>query len=160
LSGLALCHAGVMGFFGTFLCEDGRWSESADGTTRTPHQPWMTVSIHDSDIATITYAPTGPGSGVAFLGITPRIYFEDDSASAPTDPDREARGLAAWWAAVHRVSDGTAQVMKERELRAFLVSDVLPSGDEDADDEEIFVERRAARFIQALGLPAPGGLPA
>ncbi len=59
-------------------------------------EPWLLVDIHDSDIATIAYRPTGSGSGVAYLGVTPRTYFEDPGASAPSDVAREAGGLVEW----------------------------------------------------------------
>ena len=151
-----------MGFFGLYLYEAGRWSELGLDAEPTAREPWLLVRIHDSDIGTVAYAPTGPGTGVAFLGYTPRIYFEDVTASAPTDPDREARGLAAWWAAGHPEANGAARVAKEGELRAFLAADIPPGDgedeDEDLDDAEVFVEIKAARFIRALGLPVPAGV--
>lgn len=153
-----------MGLFGQYLYEGGRWSELAYGTQPTPQEPWLCVGIHDSDIGAVTFGPAGAGSGVAFLGVTPRIYFEDDAASPPTDPDREARGLSAWWAIVHRQTDEAARAAKEAELRAFLAADIPLAFDEDDDDEdlddaEVLVEVKAARFIRALGLPVPAGLP-
>jgi hypothetical protein len=54
------------------------------------------VNIHDSDIATVRYELHGPGSGTAYLGYTPRTYFDDESASEPADVLREAEGLALW----------------------------------------------------------------
>jgi hypothetical protein len=58
-------------------------------------EPWLVVDIHDSYVATIAYRPAGSGSGVAYLGVTPRTYFEDPDASAPTDVVREARARSA-----------------------------------------------------------------
>lgn len=151
-----------MGFFGLYLYEAGQWSELDLDAEPTANEPWLLVRIHDSDIGSVVYAPAGPGSGVAFLGYTPRIYFEDDSASDPTDPDIEARGLATWWATVHRETDEASRTAKEHQLRAFLAADIPPSDDEDEgdlDDGDVFVEIKVARFIRALGLPVPGGLP-
>jgi hypothetical protein len=153
-----------VGFFGSYLF-DGQWKpvEGAHGAT----EPWLTVEVHDSDITTVVYRPPGPGSGVAYLGCTPRTYFEDESASAPTDVRREARGLAAWWAGLHGVVGEAEMAAKERELSAFLAEDVDPADvpddlDEDIDDlddGEIFVEVKTVRFLSALGLSAPDGFP-
>ena len=49
-------------------------------------------------------------------------------------------------------------------LRAFLAADGVSVGDDagagdDVDDADVFVEVKTARFINALGLPAPDGLP-
>jgi hypothetical protein len=85
-----------MGYFGSWLYRDGRWSagpapESGEGR-------WLHLDVHDSDIAILSYAPASTEAGVAYLGFTPRVLFEDESASAPTDPDREAAALGAWFA--------------------------------------------------------------
>ena len=68
-----------------------------------------------SDIATVRYEPGGPGSGIAYLGHTPRVYFGDESASAPADVLREAEGLAFWLARQQGRSD-------EAELRDLIAS--------------------------------------
>ncbi len=86
-----------MGVFGTYLFDGTRWTEQDSEDEPTAAGPWLWIDIHDSDVATVKYRPIGPGTGIAFLGFTPRVYFEDDSASDPTDVDREANGLAAWW---------------------------------------------------------------
>jgi hypothetical protein len=124
----------------------------------------------------VTYRPAGPGSGTAYLGFTPRTYFEQEDASLPTDVGREAAGLAAWWAGAHGTTADQA-ALKESELAGFLARDLAPEdldglddGDEDLDDsdfdettvfieDDIFVEHRTSRFLAALGLPAPAGLP-
>ncbi|MEV7986869.1 hypothetical protein [Micromonospora sp. NPDC085948] len=74
------------------------WAGAAVGVACAGNTPWLLVDIHDSDSATLTYRPAGPGTGVAYLGYTPRTYFENPDASAPTDAVREAAGLSAWWA--------------------------------------------------------------
>jgi hypothetical protein len=163
-----------MGFFGTYLYEDGAWrsgvvTPSHDELWRplrveapVAGEPWLLVDIHDSDITTITYRPTGPGTGTAYLGYTPRSYFERDGASAPTDVPREAAGLASWWRQVHAAADASD---KEAEIAAFLAHDLGPSEDddddtedEDLDDAEVFVEVKTAQFLAALGLPLPADL--
>ena len=85
-----------MGFFATYLFSGGTWTEIEPD--QEPHEPavaepWLYVDIHDSDIATVMYAPAGPASGIAFLGVTPRTYFEDAAASrAVEDATRERVG--------------------------------------------------------------------
>jgi len=86
----------VMGFFGTYLFDGQRWMTHEADKLPTVPEPWLLVDIHDSDIATIAYRPIGSGSGVAYLGVTPRTYFEDPGASAPSDVAREAGGLVEW----------------------------------------------------------------
>jgi hypothetical protein len=102
--------------------------------------------------------------GTAFLGFTPRAYYEDESASEPADVAREAAGLASWAARQQGRSD-------EAELRQlitpFIADDAPESLDDlDADDDDagldeagIFVEAKVSRFLKAVGLPVPPGLP-
>jgi hypothetical protein len=152
-----------MGFFGTFVFDGSTWL-TEPGAQKRVGEPSLLVDIHDSDIATIVYRPAGPGSGVAYLGFTPRSYFEDDDASAPTDVAREAAGLAAWWRLRASASDAEAAA-KEQELAGYLAADISPDEDVDAaeigrelDDAEVFVEVKTARFLAALGLPLPEDL--
>ncbi len=148
-----------MGFFGTHLFDGKAWSQSDPDEEPELAPPWLFVDIHDSDWATIRYQPAGPGSGVAYLGYTPRIYFEDDSASEPTDVLREAEGLTAWWAAFHRRTDNLEREAKAAELRSYLAShDPVDEEDDEEDDADAFVEIKAARFLEALGLPVPDEL--
>jgi hypothetical protein len=167
-----------MGFFGTYLFEGGAWRP---GLVTPGHdelwqrlrgdqppaatEPWLLVDIHDSDITTVTYRPAGPGSGTAYLGYTPRSYFEREDASAPTDVAREAAGLASWWREVHGgPADRAAQ--KEREIAAYLAHDLGPTGhdveededEDDLDDDNVLVEIKTRHFIAALGLPVPSDL--
>ncbi len=46
-----------MGFFGTFVYSNGRWADQ-----RTPDEH-LGIEIHDSDIATIDYRPSGVSGG-------------------------------------------------------------------------------------------------
>ncbi|KAB8196345.1 hypothetical protein FH608_006180 [Nonomuraea phyllanthi] len=152
-----------MGFFGTYFYDGVRWQEREPDQEQDLAEPWLMVNIYDSDIATVIYQPTGPGAGVAYLGYTPRTYFEDPEASAPTDVEREAAGLVSWWSHVHGVADGAEREVKERELRAYLAEDIAPEDvewdeEEDVDqldDAEIFVEVKTVRFLGALDLPVP-----
>lgn len=150
-----------MGFFGTYLFDGTRWVEPDPGQMPDVDEPWLYMDIHDSDIAGVMYEPAGPGSGEAFLGYTPRTYFEDESASSPTDVVRESEGLAAWWAGLHGETGDAARTAKASELRAFLAEDDAHHEDipdDELDDADVFVETKAARFICALGLPLPDGL--
>ena len=118
-----------MGFFGGYIFDGQGWLEfePASGTVPEVGTPWLKVVIFDSDIADISYHPAGPGTGVAYLGYTPRVYFEDENASAPSDVEREAAGLAAWVAAYQGGGDETAL---QDLIAPFLASD------EDEDDDQ------------------------
>jgi hypothetical protein len=128
--------------------------------------PWLSVYIHDSDIATVRYEPSGPGSGIAYLGYTPRTYFADESASAPADVRREAEGLALWLAR-QQGRDDEAELREQ--ITSFLAADIRDQQlDDDAsigddagvlDDADIFVEVKVSRFLNAIGLPIPHELP-
>lgn len=155
-----------MGFFGTYLYKQQGWSIQQAGTSPEVAEPWLLLDIHDSDIATITYQPAGPGSGTAFLGSTPRTYFANESASASTDVNREAAGLATWWAQLRDgVSDAERDV-KCSQLLGYLAEDGDPEGDDwdededvdELDDEDIFVEAKTVRLLAALDLPTPDDL--
>jgi hypothetical protein len=156
----------LVGLFGTYLYDGIRWLEYQSDHHRDLAEPWLMVNIYDSDIATVVYRPAGLGAGVAYLGHTPRTYFEDAEASAPTDAAREAAGLATWWGRVRGVADDAERKMKERQLVAYLAEDINPAEidvdeDEDVnhlDDAEIFVEVKTVRFLAALDLPVPDDL--
>ena len=156
--------AGV-GFFGTYLFGDGHWSVHKPDDPPITTEPWLLVDIYDSDIATVIYRPAGRGTGITYLGYTPRTYFEDPDASAPTDVAAEAAGLASWWAAHHSAVTGgavsdAAHAAKAAELAGFLAADLDPAeidldGDDkdDEDDAEVFVEIKTAGLLAALDLP-------
>lgn len=152
-----------MGFSGRYQYADGTWSAiEGNGPAPEAREPWLRISIYDSDITSVGYAPPLGGTGVAYLGVTPRIYFEDDNASAPTSADREAAGLASWWSAVHGVEDGPRIDEVRERIRGFLAEDVeedwdpdAPDGADELDDGEIFVEVKTWRFLEVLGVPIP-----
>jgi hypothetical protein len=157
-----------VGFFGGYVLDSRGWHGFDPDSDQIPDTagPWLSVCIHDSDIAAIRYEPAGPGSGVAYLGFTPRTYFQKESASAPTDVPREAEGIAFWLVQQHGRSD-------EPDLRELIASflahdireqqpgnNVSPADDVgDLDDADVFVEIKVARFLKAIELPVPAGLP-
>jgi hypothetical protein len=147
-----------VGFFGSCVYDGASWRDvdaDADPAACTPAgDPWLSVTVHDSDIATLRYSPSGAGSGTAFVGITPRIYFDDPQASQPTDVGREADGLATWVGGSQGRSDlgDLANV-----IRPFLAADRVAedSEEDDLDDAEVFAEIKVARLLSALQLPLP-----
>jgi hypothetical protein len=154
-----------VGFFGTYLYDGSRWTLHQPDAPPTVAEPWLVVDIYDSDITTLVYRPAGPGSGLAYLGDTPRTYFEDPGASAPTDVAREAAGLAFWWAQLRGGASEAERPAKEAELAAYLAEDRDPAEidlddeeDNEIDDADIFVEVKTARFLAAIDLPLPDEL--
>jgi hypothetical protein len=156
-----------MGFSGTYLYDE-QWHDATPDIRPTGGGPWMLLDIHDSDFTIVTYQPAPSGAGVAYLGVTPRTYFEDTAASAPTDVFREAAALAAWWAALHPGAGHDDVLTKQEQLITFLAQDVDPEDDDlddgderdvdDLDDAEVFAEIKTARFVAALDLPLPPDL--
>ncbi|GLY78640.1 hypothetical protein [Actinoallomurus iriomotensis] len=155
-----------MGFFGAYLFDGSQWSSHEPGSALPGAGLWLLVDIHDSDFTTVSYGPPGSGSGVAFLGYTPRAYFEDAKASEPTDVAREAAGLTDWWELRNEAGD-IQRSAKEAELRLYLAGDDDWPEDEDEDEEddtedvddaEVFVEIKTARFLKGLDLPLPDDL--
>jgi len=156
-----------VGFFGGYVLDSHGWHGFDPGSDQIPDTegPWLSVCIHDSDIAAIRYAPAGPGSGVAYLGFTPRTYFQKESASALTDVPREAEGIACWLVQQH----GSDETDLRELIASFLAHDIRerqpgnnasPADDAaDLDDADVFVEVKASRFLKAIGLPVPAGLP-
>jgi hypothetical protein len=149
-----------VGFFGSYVFDGTDWHGFDPDSGEAPDvvAPWLSVDIHDSDFAVVRYAPPGPGSGTAYIGYTPRAYFEDESASAPTDVPREAAGLASWLVRQQGRSDEAGL----RELVASFLADDSPDDLDDAgleDDAEVFVEVKVSRFLKAVAVPVPGELP-
>jgi hypothetical protein len=158
-----------MGFFGGYIFDGSSWRDFDPQAGQIPPVTtmWLSVYIYDSDIAEVRYEPAGPGSGTAFLGFTPRAYYEDESASAPADVAREAAGLALWVAR----QQGRADEAELRQVIAPFIADDTPESlddldaddddddDADLDEADIFVEAKVSRFLKAVGLPVPPGLP-
>jgi hypothetical protein len=128
-------------------------------------EPWLQIYIHDSDFTAVTYRPTGAGSGSAYLGDTPRTYFQDEDASPLTDVEREAVGLTQWWSLVHGATAEEHTSPKQVQIRRFLAADLAleslaDDGDdaESIEDEDVFVEIKTGAFLTTLDLPLPQGL--
>lgn len=150
-----------MGFFGRYVF-DGRTRHGIDpGSDQTLdiEAPWLSVDIYDSDFATVRCEPPGPGSGTAYLGNTPRTYFGNESASAPTDVLREADGLAS------RLAQQQGNIVSAKLpdlIASFLASDSPDeqlSDDVDLGDADIFAEIKVSQFLRAVGLSVPRELP-
>jgi hypothetical protein len=145
-----------MGFFGTFEFTKSGWSKPDPGTGPSSADFHLWLDIHDSDFATVAYAPAEPGTGVAFVGYTPRVYFDIEDASEPTDPSREALGLATWTTTLDPNIDVAS---KRATIATFLASDEPPTEDRDLDDDaEAFVEIKVSRLLVELGVPLPDEL--
>jgi hypothetical protein len=147
-----------MGFFGTYHFDGAAWAERDPEAGPSGPEPWLWVDVYDSDFVTVRYAPVGSGAGVAYLNMTPRIYFDSDDASAPTDVKREALGLTEWWAARNEDADADVLAGKRDVIAGLLASDVEPPEDDSEDDADIFSEIKAARFLVAMDLPLPEDL--
>jgi hypothetical protein len=146
-----------VGFFGTYEFDGTAWSAS-DPTGPSHAATYLWLDIHDSDFATVRYAPAGSGSGVAYLGFTPSVYFDMEGESEPTDVEREARGLAEWWAAAHPEASAAEVDQRQAQIVGFLASDDPPDVDALIAQGDIFVEDKARRFLAALDLPLPAEL--
>jgi hypothetical protein len=105
--------------------------------------PYLRVDIHDSDIATIDYYPTGVGTGRLFLGYEPAHYFQDPHASQPIDTNAEVLGLVAWAKQVAGVTLSPDRVMP------------LLANPEGAEPSDVFVEDTVVKLLRLTGLPLP-----
>ena len=150
-----------MGFFGDYIFDGQLWHDldTEQDLFESAVEPWLAIQIHDSDFATGRYAPAGSGSGVAYFGTTPRVHFADETASPPTDVERECGAIATWlsttaWSTLTSGGDVASVV------RAFLATDDEPETDADAEvnDADVFAEIKARQFLEALGLPVPDDL--
>ena len=130
-----------MGLFGRFAWTDGGWDAAREGRHR------LRLDVHDSDIATVEYAPAAPGRGRLYLGYEPGDYYEDPAASEPVDRPAEAEAFAAW------VLDARARVIEAADVLALLA---VPG--EEPDD--LFVEQTLVRLLTLAGLPVPEDLQA
>jgi hypothetical protein len=130
-----------MGFFGQFRFSNGAWGSDSK------EEPYLLIDVHDSDLASIEYAPvTGGASGRCFLGFEPRHYFDDPEANDPVDLALEVQALAEW----ARVATGA--VVDTNSVQALLAD---PEGGVPA---EPFLEETLVRLLDALELPIPAEL--
>jgi hypothetical protein len=90
--------------------------------------------------------------------MTPRVYWEREDASVPTDVERESLGLTEWWLAQNPGLAGDEQAAKRAEIATLLASDDEPGDEDPEDDADIFAEVRAARFLTTINLSLPSEL--
>ncbi|MET0994193.1 MAG: hypothetical protein ABWY20_08985 [Mycobacterium sp.] len=130
-----------MGNFETSVYESGSWTddEAADEWT-------LRISVHDSDIATVDYRPSGCATGHFFLGFQPRDYFEDPTASDPIDLPAEAACFSVWASTV-----AGADIPAEELMAIMAAEDVV-------EPEDVFVEETVIRLLTRLGLALPARL--
>lgn len=130
-----------MGTFATFVYSDGGWGDTAAS------EQFLSIDLHDSDIATIRFAPAAPPArGLLYLGYEPRHYVDDSSASEAVDVAAETEALIAWAAEV------TGVLVASEEVLPLLAS---PDGDE---PENPFVENTTADLLKVIGLLPPPDL--
>ncbi len=125
-----------MGFTGEAVTDRRVWLPSG----ALVGEVWLKVEVFDSDIGAIEYWPRFGGSGVAFAGVSPATYYEDDSIP-PTDKAREVRALFAWF-------DLVGIPVSMDALDGLIVDDGEVS-------EEPFVDESLRSFFGATRLGAP-----
>jgi hypothetical protein len=155
-----------MGLSAEFLYQDGEWELIAGlgqggDSTSVLGELGLWASFFDGDTGAISYRPTGSGTGSAFLVETTRAYFGRDMGVSPdmdehfppSDPQREAQGLAEWWAIGRPV--GAADITaKAAVIQPLLASDAADyEVPEDRDLEGLF-----GQLLTALELPLPDEL--
>lgn len=126
-----------MGLFKTSVFASGSWTD--EETT-----DWqLRVAVHDSDIATVDYRPTGGATGRFYFGFQPRHYFADPAASEPIDLQQEAAGFCLW----------AANVLNRR----ILPDNVLPMMAVDGDEEPLddYAEDTVMKLLDLVGIPWP-----
>ena len=137
-----------MGMFLNATFDGNTWTETEEVREPDPAVPGLTMSVHDSDIVWLSYAPSGSGEGVAWLHQTARSYFEDESIPA-TDADREAAGLTEWLRGHWEPAAGVEGL--DEVVRGFVVGD----DDVPSDDRSPFAEDAVGNFLRAVRLPLP-----
>ena len=128
-----------MGLFGSATYSGGYWSEGAPVS-----EPWLTIEIHDSDVADVQFRPSASGRGKLYLGFEPRHYFDDPEASDPVDGFVEAAALAEW-----------ARFTTLREVEPTAVLALMAADDPEATPAADFVEDTAVVLFELIGLPLP-----
>jgi hypothetical protein len=147
-----------MGFSGTYVYSDGKWTPQEPGQRPEVVEPWLMVDVRDSDFTTVTYSPAEPGTGIARLGRAP-----GEGEMSQGDIERAAGGLANWWARLRGVSGGEEVDAKRQQIAAYLGvdpgADQPKTGDGGVQDPaEVFAELKTTRFLVALDLPVPSEL--
>jgi hypothetical protein len=127
-----------VGNFESSIFRSGVWMETEGG------DHWdLRVSVHDSDIATIEFKPSGSAAGRFYLGFQPRDYFNDPADHDPVDLAAESEGFSQWAAIV------LGKEISPTEVRAVMA-------EEDVDEPvDTFVEDTVTRLLTRLGIPLP-----
>lgn len=126
-----------MGTFATHIFSNGAWGGTTAGDS------WLSIDIHDSDIATIEYSPAPTGLGKFYMGFQPRDYFEDPTASSDVDNASEATAFVAWADQVLGVSISADSLLP------------LMAEDSAEDPMDDFVGETVERLLTLLQLPVP-----
>ncbi|MGN8244674.1 hypothetical protein ACTHAM_001776 [Cellulomonas soli] len=129
-----------MGSIETFVYGGGAWGGKADDV------PSLSVTLRDSDIATVDYSPAPDGLGRFYLGFQPRDYFDDPAESAPVDLAAEAEAFAEWALLVGAVD------VEAKHVRRLLAEEHVE------EPQDTFVEETVERLVRLVGLPVPEGL--
>lgn len=103
----------------------------------------LRISVHDSDIATVEYQPSGRATGRFYMGFQPRDYYEDPMASDPVDLIAESECFSDW-----------ASTVVGKEISAEEVR-VMMADDDVVEPEDTFVEETVNRLLTRLDLPLP-----
>lgn len=127
-----------VGNFESSVFKSGLWMDS---NGQTDWDLW--VSVHDSDIATIEYQPSGSAAGRFYLGYQPRDYFDAPADHDPVDLAAESEGFSQWAAMV------LGKDISPQEVRAIMA-------EEDVDEPvDTFVEDTVTRLLTRLDMPLP-----
>jgi hypothetical protein len=130
-----------MGDFAEWRWSQGGWRE---GSSLEP--PWLMIDIHDSDVATITFAPAqGEASGRFHLGTHPVLYFDIAEEAPAQDPDAEAAAFVKW-----------AELATGAEVAVDDVRALLATVDDEEDPVDDFVDDTVARLLGLAGIHVPG----
>jgi hypothetical protein len=103
----------------------------------------LRVSVHDSDIATIEYQPSGTAAGRFYLGFQPRDYFDAPNDHDPVNLASESEGFSQWAALI------LGKEIFTLEVRAMM------AGEEVDEPEDTFVEDTVTRLLTRLDIPLP-----
>lgn len=129
-----------MGQFVTYFYVGKKWQTTKPRLRKAS----LSIEIHDSDIATVEYAPSGRGAGRFYVGVHPRDYFGDSSAGDSVNEEAEVDGIASWASVV-------TQTKPDRDR---LLTLIAKEGDE-AEPEFVFVEEAVGALLRELGVAVP-----
>ncbi len=127
-----------MGNFESSVFKSGLWMDS---NGQTDWDLW--VSVHNSDIATIEYQPSGSAAGRFYLGFQPRDYFGDPTDHEPVHLAAESEGFSQWAATV------LGRNISPEEVRAMMAEE------EFSEPVDTFVEDTVTRLLTRLDIPLP-----